>query len=922
MKLIKAYIVPLLCLISVLLQAQGFEQYDASKGLPSDHVYRITQDSLGYIWAITDKGVARFDGDRFKVFTTRDGLPKNDIWDIRLGADDKKWYFTKSGELGYILNDAVVNYPACDPETVLYPASIFQDGDRFAIGNNQQAYVRTDSCWKAVPYHFEIEDPLARLYHFKNELFGPLDYSIYRGIRYQSIDSLAMAMHHSGYIIHNLNSNTHVEGRFPPGLIVDEPRFNRFHWFNGGMQLTGKNFVMQLGPTLEQLPPVQIDSSWNSHFTMIDRSGNLWCATFDRGILMVPSARRFNRQLLQGQTVKSLKELGEQIVALVEDKGYYRLPGQGSDLQEWVPTSDLLFDAVVGPEQDRFYLLTDQWVRVVDNQGDIIQQVPNKAIGLRSLVWYQDSLLAFSPGGIQQLDPQSLQQIHSIPQFGVRGMVVMGNDLYVGTSGGLKRLQGDQLQAIALENTLIQKPVLCLTAMQDGRLLVGTDGFGSYQLDPSEQKVTTLPGTEFSSVVELSLTGEDLLLATEAGLLHYRLGAETWKISQRYGRKHGLSTRAVNDGVIWGEEVLIASDEGITMADRDQQRASGTLAIDLRKLSFNGEGISAAQQLEYSGNNQLSVGVGLIDFTPDRGEQHFQYRLLPVQQRWLDGSGNNITFNDLKPGNYILEVQNDGLKAQTTWVITPLWWQSWWGRSLMMSLGLLMIVGIFWSIRRYELKRKLNRLEIQSTLTEFELYALRSQMNPHFVFNSLAAIQHCINKQDLKTAEAYLVKFSKLVRQFFELSKEESVAVTREAALLESYLEIEKLRFGDRLNYQVVVDPALQNGQGSIPTMLLQPVVENAVNHGLFNKDSAGKVSVQFIAAEEGMEVYITDDGVGYAKTLSKQRVGRRSTQVLEDRIFFLNKSGKWRIEKSTKPAYPERTDQGSMTTFNIQSLS
>ena len=217
MKRITNHITLLACLMVGMAFGQGFERYGLASGLPSEHVYRITQDSLGYIWAITDKGVARFEGRNFKVYTTRNGLPKNDIWDIRLGEADKKWYFTKSGVLGYIQNDSVVNFAACDPATVLYPASIFQQGDRFAIGNNQTAYVVQDSCWQAVPNGQEIDQPMARLYHFKNELFGPLDYSSYKGIRYQSIDSLAMAMHHQGYIVRNMNTDQQIEAGFPSG---------------------------------------------------------------------------------------------------------------------------------------------------------------------------------------------------------------------------------------------------------------------------------------------------------------------------------------------------------------------------------------------------------------------------------------------------------------------------------------------------------------------------------------------------------------------------------------------------------------------------------------------------------------------------------------------------------------------------------
>ncbi|WP_373942203.1 histidine kinase [Polaribacter sejongensis] len=132
-------------------------------------------------------------------------------------------------------------------------------------------------------------------------------------------------------------------------------------------------------------------------------------------------------------------------------------------------------------------------------------------------------------------------------------------------------------------------------------------------------------------------------------------------------------------------------------------------------------------------------------------------------------------------------------------------------------------------------------IQNQKRQHDLELKALRSQMNPHFVHNSLNAIQYYIQQNDVETSENYLAKFSKLMRQFFDYSRRKSVSLSEEISLLENYLQIEKLRFEEKIEYEIKVDPELDIEEEQIPSMLIQPLVENAINHGLFHKKGMEK---------------------------------------------------------------------------------
>ena len=195
-------------------------------------------------------------------------------------------------------------------------------------------------------------------------------------------------------------------------------------------------------------------------------------------------------------------------------------------------------------------------------------------------------------------------------------------------------------------------------------------------------------------------------------------------------------------------------------------------------------------------------------------------------------------------------------------------------------------------------------------------------MNPHFVFNSLASIQYYINENNFEISEKYLVKFSKLIRQFFELSKEEEITLETEIKLLENYLDIEKLRFKEKLEYHIKLDPYLNLQETKIPTMLLQPIVENAVNHGIFNKEKSGSIDLNFTnQGENEFTVQIVDNGVGFANSKKKLEGRISSSTVLQSRLEILNRSKQWVITFSNREAFPEAVDVGNISTFKIKKI-
>ena len=174
-------------------------------------------------------------------------------------------------------------------------------------------------------------------------------------------------------------------------------------------------------------------------------------------------------------------------------------------------------------------------------------------------------------------------------------------------------------------------------------------------------------------------------------------------------------------------------------------------------------------------------------------------------------------------------------------------------------------------------------------------------MNPHFVHNSLNAIQYYILRNEVELSEKYLSKFSKLIRSFFKYSREQNISLKNEIELLENYLEIEKMRFEEKMRFSIVIDEKIDIEEFMIPAMILQPIVENSINHGLFHKTENGLVTIKFIFVDKSQfQVTVEDNGIGINNStiinLNKDEP-MRSTSVLLERLELLRQSKEWDIQ-------------------------
>ncbi|MAP54678.1 histidine kinase [Altibacter sp.] len=899
--------------------SQRYQNFNIEQGLPSNHVYRITQDTDGFIWIITDKGISKFNGSTFQNFTTRNGLPTNDIWDIRTTPDKRIWYFSKASELGYIYNDSVYRFPVCEKGDMLYPTSTNTYGNSVVLGNSNDWFHLLNSCWESFSFT-ESNSKVPKAFPKLLKRFHETKKSGVTNLKYRNKDSLGFLLYDEGYAVMDFNKEALYIRSFRNTNSPKHPNFLRNHYVNQTLQLTGFHFNARLDDNFNMTDLVAIPDEFQSHFSFQDRSGNIWIATFNNGVYMLPFEKRHSRYYFNHKKVKALRSVGSRLIANVYDEGFYVFDPAMQKFLPYLKEKGFLYNAMYIAELDRYFFTTENNILTTTNVKE-----PPKTIAmnrqLRSLLYWKGSLFGNTAGGLERLHLETLDVEKQYYQVGIKSMAIFKDALYLGTSNGLRFFSNDSIHAVKSAEASLPYPVLTLAPIGPDHMLIGTDGFGAYITDI--ETTTLLEQSAYLSIEDAYVQDNTVWLATEQGVLQYEKDNGNYKLKRKYDESDGLPSKKVNSVFTVNDSLYASTDTGIVVLPIKTQRQSPLLNIYISKVRYGDRTLSKEHPVsKHRSNSSLTFSVDQINYSSNHTKASYAYRLLPIQQQWSSTTSGTITFNELTPATYQLEVKSEDKLATFEVQITPLWYQTIFFRVGIGLLAILTLGMILFLIRKHELAKKTQKIHAEKKLAENELYALRSQMNPHFVFNSLAAIQYYINNNELETSERYLVKFSRLIRQFFELSKEKEISVAEEISLLQNYLEIEKMRFKEKLHFVIHCDKEIKAEVFTIPTMLLQPVVENAVNHGIFNKTEAGNIHIFFnYIASNAIQISIEDDGVGVVQSKIVSEKKLKSSQVLEERVRQLNKSGQWVISMSQCEVNPSKENRGHRTTFKIKRM-
>jgi len=461
---------------------------------------------------------------------------------------------------------------------------------------------------------------------------------------------------------------------------------------------------------------------------------------------------------------------------------------------------------------------------------------------------------------------------------------LQGENVLLGTLRGLWQLKaGDYLnpQPLFEEDPRYNYRINHLGKDEKGHIWVATLGNGLLYYDGKKSYQVR---DELNSLVINSFHIEKsgtLWVATNRGLnrLRYTYDPEGFRLLEvnAVTVEDGLPDNDIRAVAFWQGEVWVSGQKGISHFKpnellKDQLPAPNIL---LEEVLVDTTVVDHRQPLSLKyDQNDLSLRFASLSQYPPLNQPVFRYRLKEDEQQWTYTNDRQVTLYNVAPGDYQFEVaarNRDGLwseqPATFDFRIEPHFSQTLWFRFALGSLVLILLFTLFRLRLRRIVQRNQQEKNLQSAqlrAKEAELTVLRNQMNPHFVFNALNAIQTYIFDQDPEQANYYLSRFSHLMRNALQFSTYEKIKLIEEIDFLETYLELESIRFPGAFSTDVRVEKGLNRETIWVPPFLLQPLLENSIKHGFKGIKYPGKLEVHFSReGSEGLLILVRDNGKG-----------------------------------------------------------
>ncbi|NPA37180.1 MAG: hypothetical protein GXO47_10070 [Chlorobi bacterium] len=434
---------------------------------------------------------------------------------------------------------------------------------------------------------------------------------------------------------------------------------------------------------------------------------------------------------------------------------------------------------------------------------------------------------------------------------------------------------------------------LCFLQTNSGDIYIGGEKLNRY--DKSKDCFVTpvfankLPQEEIKSLLEDK--NNNIWIITSGTIFKYIVENDSLiNISKLTGLKNLTFTRGALEEK--SGKFLIGSNRGfIRFFPDDIKQNILNIPVQITGISVFGKDVKINNEengsitLNYD-ENFLEIKFSTMSFSPVSAT--YEYMLEGIDKTWVKTTRPSTSYTKIQPGEYMFKVRNS-MAPETTLselniYIKPPFWKTWWFKSLII-LTIVLIITYWWRLRLNKVRVLENNLKLKQRL-------LLSQLNPHFIFNILTAIQNFIYQNKPQESGKYLSKFAKLMRLVLENMRSDFTSIEKERNTLQYYLEMQKLRFNDSFDFEIQITGNGDLYNMAIPTMVLQPLVENAVEHGMRKIKKGGKINIRIDLKNSLWNVTIVDNGSGINEGSTGNNKSHKSisTKILQERIEAFNK--------------------------------
>lgn len=923
------------------LHAQNFEphviNYTVDHGVSSSECYGLLQDSKGVIWIGTDKGICKYDGLRFSRLTTAEGLPDNVVFDLVEDSKGRIWARTFSKGVFYIEKGRIV-IPSFN-ESLINNLNNYYLINNFCVTPDDSVYMECDSSMLFVAHISSkkitvIGEPVRTIRFIQNTPFAygghllkkkqPVNVILGENrircreqVEFNEFLFRGVVLKNRDIIFNNIDRLYLIRAGTNKIEVIDHFKSRIISIFQDGDQGiwigTVNQGVYYYSHNLNDPPRHYFNQESVSDF-IEDREGNIWATTLKSGLYFI-----INKKVLSlgglNQPFNIIKKIGDEYVACSKRPEVFFLNTRGvkskTDViyKGRIHSYNLLYDV---HEFDKHTLIFSGVGSFLMKKNNHNLRFPfNENTFYRGIRQGPDTgiLYLFNYSTILRFNRNYAHLLDTIRYYRTRinDMAVDAKDnLWLGTLTGLVYYDYFQKTFSPVDLGLLKTRINALKILKD-KLLIATAGDGILIYDIVTGKIVQVSqkeGLSSNSCQGVFVDGKNIWIATNKGLSIVRTGAGFDDVISvgKLDKHDGLPGEEINSVFVDEKLVWVASNSGITCFDKTMV-AENNLAphVNFEYARTNKQVyLNAGESHLFSHDeNYLELSFYGISYKSLR-KLRYKYRLAGANDSWHYTYQPRITYPSLVPGSYRFElyaINNDGISSVVPFVfafeIAPPFWQTW---IFITAVALLFSGGVFF-IFYYRLhtirKREQEKNFYNNRMLEYELRALKAQMNPHFIFNAVASIQNFIMSSDAKSANKYLVKFSKLIRGVLDNSHSNLIPLEKELESLQLYVDIENLRLANRIAFHIIIESGVEQGL-MIPPLLIQPFVENAIWHGLLPKETGCELAVRLSTRDGKLIVAIEDNGVGRKQAaVNRVKNAKKSSlgiEVTRNRILAMEK--------------------------------
>lgn len=906
---------------NVFSQDPFYYRIDRAKGLPSNTVYDVFQDANGFMWFSGSFGLCRYDGSQFQTFEANHTSSKSGTG-IKQDKTGRIWYCNFDGKILYV-EGGKVNQLKQNSEFGFFHFAIIQDY-LYVVENNEIAVYDVKTRIKKHVISFDTKKIKCthgsdnHFYIITDKLFVISSSGVIKrvelpvnlksninGIMMQSVgDELLLLSKYNVDTYKYRNGVFILEKIISNGFIQNVSAGNNKFWLS-----TTNGFI----PLRKGLNSTYLAGN-NVSDVLEDKSGHLWVSTLDKGVRFIPDLKiKFIYSDYSPTVLQTFKD--NKLLIGTDRENLYSTNFESVSFKTVYAgqTNHAFNNLFVDSAANRIFG-TSNTFKLFDINGKLKKEM---SLALKDMVKIESDIYAYSATwqcGLLKLSDVKSDWDSIFTSFNeltegelrfkpiitnIRGKSVaykpQWNAIYFSSNKGLFKVTKQKITEIMHKEETIN--AVKLVAYNDCLLALSVDN-QIYRLDrlDSIAEIDIKKVLSGQSPTFMKMLHNDLYVFTRNSVFQY-------DVEQNKAHK----ILSINDDFEWHDiaqlqnKLVISTNKGyiITASTNKIQYSTPVLVIDSIRNGNKSQHVSDFSLVKAE-NANVSIYFSHVCFNPDN-QSFVHYSLNGGEWNKIVDNRNVIDFENLKSGKYRIEIKygNGFVNSYVTvlsFEVDKPFWLKWWFILLAISLLGFMIYSFDkWRTARINQKSQeiIDRIQLEKTANQSKLKALKSQMNPHFFFNALNTIQSFILENDKKMAISVLSKFSNLTRSILEMSDKDEVSVAEEIKVLQLYLDIEKVRFNDDFEYEIVTND-FDTDSYKIPSLLLQPYVENAIKHGLLHKNGYKRLLVSFNMEPTMMRILIDDNGIGRKKSMELNAIKYKkhnsfSTQAIEKRVKLLN---------------------------------